>query len=71
MKKIECNHCKKDTEKRIVIKHKPLKKIDVELPDGYEEWYCTNIIKKKKGINTIWIEEECRNRLLVKKVLIK
>ena len=58
-----------DTETRVVIKRNPLKKLDTILPDGYEEFYCCNKIKfKKKGrkVNN-WIEEECRNRLLVKK----
>jgi len=71
----ECKICKKDTEKRVVIQRNPLKKLDTLLPNGYEEFYCNNKIKTKRiwnkdirGKNVYkWIEEECRNNIIVKK----
>ncbi|KKN58988.1 hypothetical protein LCGC14_0546630 [marine sediment metagenome] len=63
--KIRCGKCKNDTKTRKVIKRNPLKKLGSV--DGYLEYYCCNIIRFKKrgrGINN-WIEEECRNRMLV------
>jgi len=66
---IECSKCKIDTKKRKLIKRYPLSKIDVKNHDGYEEYYCFNTIKtRRKGrkVNQ-WFEEECRNRILVKK----
>ena len=72
-KKIECSHCsKKETKTRIVIERKPL--VRLVLPDDeYDEFYCTNIIKhrKKGSSSSVWIEEECRNRTLIKKKYLK
>jgi len=70
MPEIVCRKCKEDTESRIVIKRLPLEKIEGEFYNGLEELYCRNIIKfKRKGrkINN-WITEECRNRIIVKKI---
>lgn len=65
---VVCRKCKEDTKTRVVVKHKPLKKI-ADLPDGYKELYCSNIIKfKKRGRDLYdWITEECRNRIIVKR----
>lgn len=75
MLNVECRHCKENTEKRIVVKCKPLKKLDTILPNGYEELYCSNSIKTRRVWFTHidgkkeykWIEEECRNHILVRK----
>jgi len=69
MIEIECRPCQKDTKKRVVIKRNPLKEIDSDLPDGYKEYYCSNIIKSKRKISmNEWFEEECRNHIIVKKI---
>lgn len=73
-KKIECRCCKTDTKKRTLIKRYPLEKLDTGLDDGYEEYYCRNIIQSRRPWYTNadgnkmykMAEEECRNRILVK-----
>lgn len=67
--KVKCNHCKEDTAMRVVIKRYPLEKL--VLPNEYDEFYCTNIIKFRKKNRNNWIEEECRNRVLIKKEYLK
>ncbi|KKM50048.1 hypothetical protein LCGC14_1556430 [marine sediment metagenome] len=72
---IECRCCKTDTKKRKLIKRYPLKKVNIEIDDGYDEYYCSNTIESKRpwytnerGKKTYKITtEECRNRILVKK----
>jgi len=73
MPKIVCEKCEKDTETRIVLKHNPLIEVEADLPSGLKELKCHNIIKfKRKGrkINN-WITEECRNRIIIKKIKVE
>ena len=67
MSNVECRCCKNNTEKRVVVKRFPLKKTCINLLEGYEEFYCSNIIRtKKKGRDIYeWITEECRNHILI------
>ena len=83
---IECGCCKVDTIKMKVIVRKPLKEIPIKsYDDEYREFYCINTIKIKriwkrikryKGTSRtknsyMWIEEECGNHILVKKIVKK
>ena len=66
--RIECQYCKKNTDKRIVVKRVPLQDITSELSEeyrkeGYKEFLCTNIISvKKKGR----YGETCENHIIRK-----
>lgn len=76
MSKIECRCCKINTKKRVVVKRNPLRKSNSEFRPGYEEYYCSNIIKSRRPWYTDirgkkiykFFEEECRNNIIVKKI---
>lgn len=74
---IKCRCCENNTEKRIVLERIPLQRLEL-LPDGRLVFVCKNIIKTKRvwkrrkgrGINIYkWTEENCRNNIIVKKII--
>ena len=74
---IKCRCCENDTDKRIVLEQNPLQILG-SLPDGRVVLVCKNIIKtrrvwkrrKGRGINIYkWTEENCRNNIIVKKII--